>query len=75
MAKVKLDDLSALQLKFTEAGIKQSYVQWVKLEQQLSLAEQLQCLRYVSMEPNPLFKIKERIRTRDVSSRVPERQR
>lgn len=75
MALVKLDDLSALQLRFTEVGIKQSYVQWVKLEKQLSLAEQLQCLRYVSMEPNPLPKIKERIQNHTIPSKIPERQR
>lgn len=75
MSLVSLNDLSAQQLKFTEAGIKQSYVQWVKLEQQLSLAEQLQCLCYVSLEPNPLPKIKQRLQTRELSSRLHERQR
>lgn len=75
MASVTLDELSTQQLKFTEVGIQQSYIQWVNLEQQLSLAEQLQCLRYVSTEPNPLPKIKQCLQTREILSKVPERQR
>lgn len=58
---VQLNDLSQKQLEFTQAGITKS-PNWVQLEKNLPLSDQIKCLRYVAMEPNPLPKVQEKLR-------------
>ena len=73
MSLVQLDELSDRQLEFTQAGITNS-PEWSKLERQLSLHEQLRCLRYVSMEPNPLPKVQAQLQDRNFSPQMPLKQ-